>query len=241
VRQSWRVTGEEWLRHALDPALRTSRPPYEDLRTELRALTEADALSEDEASSAHARLDQDEQDRSTIVRRRTEQAFAEPRGDAVAQDSLREVLTPERPLGEINDVTVVLMRVELWTSRLIVRLEALQSALTDALDASFGAEWQAWETGWIERRAEMEAEGENLRWPQQPSVSRLGRLPLSVADDLGTRFHAIGTATGGSGHPWRSEWRLEPGVPTAASVLRIGLEDGAPARESVELALLSQS
>jgi hypothetical protein len=207
-----------------------SRPPYEDLSAELRALSGSDLLSKDQVSRALARLEQDEQDRSMIVRRRTERAFAEGRGDVVARDHLRWVLTPERSLGEINEVTVVLTRVELWASRLILRLEARQSALTDALDATFDTEWKAWERTWVEDRAT--AEADDLPPPEWPSVPRLSELPLSVADDVGTRYHAIGMSTGGSEHRWRSEWRLEPEVPLSAAVLRIALEDGAPARDA---------
>ncbi len=233
------VTGEEWLRRTFDPALRMSRPPYEELRTELRALSGSGVLSEDEASRALEQLDQDEHDMSMIVRRRTERAFAEARGDAATQDCLQGVLTPEHSLGEINEVTVVLMRIELWTSRLIVRVEALQNELTDALDAAFDSEYKAYDKSWVEHRAA--AEADDLQPPKQPSVSRLSGLPLSVADDVGTRYHAIGTATGGSEHRWRSEWRLEPGVPSSASVLRIALEDREPARECLELALPSRT
>jgi hypothetical protein len=154
------------------------------------------------------------------------------------EDRLEGLLTSEHSLGEVNEVMVVLMLVELWTSRLILRLEALPNHLTEALDATYDTEWKAWERRWVEDRAA--AEAEDLNPPKQPSAPRLSGLPLSVADDLGTRYYAIGTATGGSEHPWRSEWRLEPGVPASASVLRIALEDGKPERECIELILPSR-
>jgi hypothetical protein len=229
------VTGEEWLRHTFDPALRMSKPHYGELRVELATLLESGVLSEEEASCALVQLDEDERERWMIVGRRTDRAFAEARGDAAAQDRLEAFLTPEHALGEVDGITVVLTRVELWTSRLIVRLEALQNRLTDALDATFDTEWKAWERRWIEDRSA--AEAEDLPPPEQPSVPRLSGLPLSVADDLGSRYHAIGTATGGSEHPWRSEWRLEPGVPPSASALKVTLEDGEPTRQSLELAV----
>jgi hypothetical protein len=40
------VTGEEWLRQTFDPALRTSKPPYGELRTELGALALEDGKAE---------------------------------------------------------------------------------------------------------------------------------------------------------------------------------------------------
>jgi hypothetical protein len=238
VRQGMWVTGEEWLRHTFDPALRTSKPPYEQLRTELGALSESGVLAENEASRAGARLDEDECDRRAIVRRKTERAIAKARSSGGAQDRLEGLLTPERPLGEVDGITVVVMRIELWTSRLVLRLEALQNQLTDALDATFDMEWKAWERHWVEDRAA--AQAEDRPPPEQASVSRLSELPLSVADDVGTRYHALGTATGGP-HPWRSEWRLEPGVPSSASLLRIALEDGEPDRERLGLVLPSRT
>ncbi len=238
VRQDTCVTGEEWLRDTFDPALRLSRPPYKELRAELAALLESGVLSEDDASRALERLDQDEHDMGMIVRRRTERALAEAKGEA-DQDRLEGLLTPERPLGEVNQLTFVVMRVELWTSRLILRLDARQKKLTDALDAAFDSEYKAYDKRWVEHRAA--AEAEDLQMPEQPSVPRLRGLPLSVMDDVGTRYHAIGTAIGGSEHRWRSEWRLEPGVPPSASVLRIALEDGEPETECVELALPSRT
>jgi hypothetical protein len=234
MRQCMCVIGEEWLRRTFDSALRTSRPPYEELRTDLRALSVSGVLSEHEAARARERLDEDERDRQMIVRRHTERVRAEARRVGV-EDRLEGLLTPGLPLGEVDGITVVVMRVELWASRLILRLEGLQNQLTDALDATFDTEWKAWERRWVEDRAA--AEAGDVPPPRQPSVSRLDGLPLSVADDVGSRYHAIGGATGGSEHPWRSEWRLEPGVPPAARVLNIALEDGEPARECLALTL----
>jgi hypothetical protein len=227
------VTGEEWLRHTFDPALRTSKPRYEELRAELRALSESGVLSEDEASRARVRLDEGERDKRVIVRLRHERAVSQASRMGGDQDRLEGLLTPERPLGELDGITVVVMLVELWSRRLVLRLEALCNELTDAFDATFEREWKAYESRWVHHRAA--AEAEDLQPPKQPSVSRLSGLPLSVADDVGTRYHAIGTATGGSEHPWRSDWRLEPGVPRSATVLRIGLEGGEQERGCLEL------
>jgi hypothetical protein len=237
VRQDTCVSGEEWLRDTFDSALRTSKPPYEALRTEIQALSESGVLSDEEASRARVRLDEDERDTHMLVRRRSERGGPYVNG-VRGGDRLEGELAPERPLGEVDGITVVVTRIELWTSRLIVRLEALQNQLTDALDATYDTEWKAWERRWVEDRAA--AEAEDLTPPEQPSAPRLSGLPLSVADDVGTRYHAIGTATGGSEHPWRSEWRLEPGVPASASVLRIALEDGKPERKCIELVLPSR-
>ena len=231
------MTGEEWLRHTFDPGLRTSGPPYEQLRTELEALARSGVLSKDEASRARARLDEDERDRRTIVRDAHDRAVrAASAGDP--EDRPEGVLTPVLALGEVDGITILLMRVELWRSRLILRLEARQNRRTDELDASFDIECKRWESRWVERR--VEAEAEDVPVPEQPSVSRFGGLALSVADDVGTRYHSTARATGGP-DPWRSEWRLEPGVPASARVLTVALEGGERAAGSLVLALPSRT
>lgn len=232
------MTGEEWLRGIFEPGLRTSKPPYEHLRTELGALAESGVLSNEEASRARARLDGDEHDRHMTIRRRTERAVADARHVGGPRDRLEGMLTPERQLGEIEGITIVVVLIELWSRRLVLRLEARQNDITEVLDAAFNAEWKAWESRWVDHRAA--AEAEDVPPPEQPSVSRLSGLPLSVADDVGTRYHAIGTATGGP-YPWRSEWRLEPGVPSSARSLRIALENGASGGECLEFALPSRT
>jgi len=92
MRQCMCVTGEEWLRRTFDPALRTSKPLYEELRTELGALSDSGVLSEDEASRARVRLDEDERDWHMIVRQRTERAIHASRV-GVAEDRLEGLLT----------------------------------------------------------------------------------------------------------------------------------------------------
>lgn len=170
---------------------------------------------------------------------RAERLHASP-VDAAA-DRLEGVLEPEHPLGEVDGIAVVVMLVELWTSRLMLRLEAQRNQLTDALDETYDTEWKAFEGIWVERRGGKEIEEDyDPRPPEQASVSRLNGLPLSVTDDVGTRYHVIATATGGSEHPWRSVWRLEPAVPPSANMLRIALEGGEREWQSLELALPSR-
>ena len=131
------------------------------------------------------------------------------------------------------------MLVELWTSRLILRLEACR--------ISSQTRWTPHSTrsgklgSAVGLRTALQRKPKTCHRPSKPSVPRLSGLPLSVADDVGTRYHFIGRATGGSEHPWRSEWRLEPGAPSSASVLRIALEDGEPEKERLELALPSRT
>lgn len=216
------MTGDDWLRRVFDPALRTTNPPYSELRGAVRALSECGGLSAQAAERATQQLEDAEGERHSLVRTRTER-LGPPRSHAApAHGRLEALLTPGRALGDADGITVVLVLAELWTSRLVLRLEALQNELTDALDATYDREWKAYSDAWTAaRKSGIEGPDQS---PEQPSVPRLNGLPLSVSDDLGTRYHTVGSATGGSDAPWRSEWKIEPGVPAGASELTIALE-----------------
>ncbi|MGO8907369.1 MAG: hypothetical protein ACLQMH_17350 [Solirubrobacteraceae bacterium] len=230
------MTGEEWLRGPFDQALRRSNPPLKELRGAVRALSECGQLAEESVSDANARLDETEGERHAIVRSRAERVRPPGSHAQPPRDRLEGLLTPGRPIADVDGITVVLVLVELWTSRVTLRLEALRNALTDALDAEYDAEWRAYQERWSGRPSSAYHHEDDDGPPDQPSVARLGGLPLSLADDVGTRYHAVSGATGGP-DPWRSEWRLEPGVPTSATVLTLGLEEGESEPQRVELVL----
>lgn len=216
------MTGDDWLRRVFDPALRTSNPPFAELRGAVRALSDCGGLSAEAAGQASRRLDEAEGERHILVRKRSERVGPPASHAAPAHGRLEALLTPGRPLGDADGITVVLVLAELWTSRLVLRLEAMQNELTDALDATYDREWKDYQERW--RVARKDGREGPDRSPEQPSASRLTGLPLSVSDDLGTRYHALASATGGSDTPWRSEWRVEPGVPASARELTIALE-----------------
>lgn len=229
------MTGAQWLERVFDPALRTSKPPFAELRGGLEALSRCGDLSEEQFLRASGRLAEVEGERSVFVRRQA--GWIGPPGShaAPAHDHLEALLTPAHRLGDVDGVTVMVVLVELWTSRLLLRLEALRNELTDALDAAFEDQRKAYEEHWRAYRDGVELE--EPEFPQQPSVYRLSNLPLSISDDAGTRYHALATATGGSEHPWRSEWRVQPGVPSSASMLAFALEGGQMQRQHLELSL----
>lgn len=228
------MTGEQWLERVFDPALRTSSPPFKKLHGALRALSECGALSEAKFIRASERLDEAEGERHIFIRRRAERIGAPGSHAAPAHDRLEALLTPAYSLGDVDGITVVVVLLELWTSRLLLRLEALPNELTDALDGAFEDERKAYEEHWRAYRDGVETEEPQL--PEQPSALRLSELPLSISDDVGTRYHALATATGGP-HPWRSEWRIEPGTPASATVLRIALEGERSERQQLEITL----
>jgi hypothetical protein len=55
------------------------------------------------------------------VRQHSERAFSHARRAGGAEDRVEGLLKPEHPLGEVDGITVVVMLVELWTSRLVVQ------------------------------------------------------------------------------------------------------------------------
>lgn len=72
--------------------------------------------------------------------------------------------------------------------------------------------------------------------PQQPGA-RLSDLPLSVSDDVGTRYLSQVRSSGGSGTEWLSQWRFEPGAPLAASTLMIAIEGDKTEGQAIDLQL----
>ncbi|MGH2833226.1 MAG: hypothetical protein ACRDK2_10675, partial [Solirubrobacteraceae bacterium] len=142
------MTGEQWLERVFDPALRTSKPPFQELHGALRALSDCGMLSEAEFLSANERLNGVEGEQRLFIRRRAERIGAPGSHAAPARDRLQALLTPAHPLGDVDGITVVVVLVELWTSRLLLRLEALRNELTDALDAAFEGERKAYEEHW---------------------------------------------------------------------------------------------
>jgi hypothetical protein len=228
------VTGETWITQTLGRALRTSNPRYEDLREELVALVGAGTLTREQASHAGTLIETDERNRSAVARQAHERRLLPPAAD---DERLEATLQPDCCLVEVGGVTVALACVELWTHRLNLRLEVRRSRVTDELDAKFDADFEAFERIWVQDRASIGAG--DVRPPDQPGTPLLSisALPLSVSDDLGSRYHAFRSSTGGE-HRWRSDWTLEPAVPPAATALKIALETN-PTRERspVELTL----
>jgi hypothetical protein len=153
----------------------------------------------------------------------------------IPHDRLEAVLAPACPLADVGGLTLALVSVELWTSGMFVRLAVLRNSVSDDLDA----EHEASMTQWAETRRAGAGEPENLPPPDQPG-ERLLRLPLTLSDDLGTRFESRSRSASGTGTEWRSEWRFEPGVPRTASRLTIALQ-GTDGRQHVHELALAES
>ncbi len=221
------MTGAEWLERVFDAALRSDDPAvHPGLVGALRALRDCGVLDDSEVREAQARLDA------------RFEWLADPEIDVPAHasrsthDALEAVLAPARPVADVDGLTVVLIAVELWTSGLILHLAGLRSAITDELDV----EYQAAMAHWVTLADEAQATGARVPAPHAPG-ERLTRLPLTVADDVGTRYEAVGRQGGGSGSEWRSQWQLTPGVPAAATRLRVAVDGPGGEGSVLDLAL----
>jgi hypothetical protein len=223
-------------RAVFDPSLRLSKPNFGELRGALQALSDCGVLLPQSAASATKQLDLREQERQELVRRRSIISEGPTIVARNASEHLQVSLSPNQRLGVSGGLTIVLTGVWLWSTRLVLRMEAEQNELTRSLDAVYDAAVKRYEERWRAHRAGAPMDDEELAPPDQPSVERLGSLPLSVSDNLGNAYHALGTATGGP-HQWRSEWRLEPAVPSSATQLEIALASLGPNRQCVTLAL----
>ncbi|HEX7300411.1 MAG TPA: hypothetical protein VF257_15540 [Solirubrobacteraceae bacterium] len=230
------MTGAEWLERVFERALRVGDPAaYPEVLGALRALGACGVLSGETATDAERRLNERFEWPPPTPPDRSLPDVAPPGSRAAAaHDQLEAVLAPARPLADVDGLTIVLVSVELWTSGLLVRLAALRNALSDELDANYGASMMLWAETRQERGPEPEVP--HVPVPLQPG-DRLLRLPLTLFDDVGTRFSSRSRSAGGTGAEWHSEWRFEPGVPQTASRLTIALEGDDGHRYVQELAL----
>ena len=221
------MTGAEWLRRVFDAALRSNDPAvHPELVGALRALRDCGVLDDNEVREAQARLDA------------RFEWLADPEIELPARaalgthDALQAVLAPARPVADVDGLTVVLVAVELWTTGLVLHLAGLRSAVTDELDV----EYQTAMAHWVTLADAAQAMGDRVPAPHAPG-ERLTRLPLAVADDVGTRYEADARQGGGSGSEWRAQWHLTPGVPAAATRLRVSVDGAGDEGSVLDLAL----
>ncbi len=129
-----------------------------------------------------------------------------------ARDELVTVLAPASRLAEVEGVEVLLVSVEIWKRGIVVHLAGLESELTDRLLR--------------EHQALMARFGGIDPTPTEvpePPYAVLGRMPLTIADDVDTVYLPSSSSSGGGETTWRTEWHFEPGVPEGASRLDVAI------------------
>ena len=126
-------------------------------------------------------------------------------------NELIAVHAPAARLAEVEGVEVLLLSVELWRNGIFVHLAGRESELTDRLLRQHKALMDRW--GRDPNPTEV---------PEQPGEI-LGRMPLTIADDIGTGYFPHSRSTGGTGTEWRADWQFEPGVPAGASRLTVAI------------------
>jgi hypothetical protein len=121
------------------------------------------------------------------------------------------VAAPIHPLGTLDGITMLLITVEAWPDSVVVRVAGLPNERTASLEAEYRRAIEAW--------AAARGEGGPTRPPREPGAAALGRLGLTIRDDLGTPYRVAAGSTGGTGSEWRGEWVFRPGPPSAVTDL----------------------
>jgi hypothetical protein len=137
-----------------------------------------------------------------------------------ARDELRTVLAPATLLAEVEGVEILLLSVELWRSDIRVQLAGLADQLMERRLRQHRELIESW------------GRDPNPTEPPERPEEMLGRLELTIADDLGTTYLPSSGGYGATDHQWRAEWTFEPGVPAEATRLTIAVGD-----DAAELAL----
>lgn len=167
----------------------------------------------DELGVEHALLSNDAYGEITRARAREEEEAREAEGRIA-------VYEPGAVLGEVDGVPIVLQKVGLYTDHLRVHLIGRQNEITEELDRTLRAEFEAW----IPRLREARAAGRPDPPPPATPAERLVRHPLRLTDDIGTEYRVGRQSWGGSETEWEAQARFSPSAPAGATTLTIGLD-----------------
>lgn len=118
------------------------------------------------------------------------------------------ILTPLETVAELGELEVALLSVELWPQQTVVRLAGLVDDPI-AEEHEHGARLDAWAHA-----------GRQGPIPTEPDDC-LGRLELSLADDVGSELRLRVKSYGGSGRLYRADWFFEGGVSELATTLEV--------------------
>lgn len=116
------------------------------------------------------------------------------------------VAAPVRPLATLDGITMLLVTVEAWPDSVVIRVAGLPNERMAAIEAEYQQAIEAWAA------ARSEKTGPS-RPPREPGAAALGRLGLTIRDDLGTPYRVAAGSAGGTGTEWRGEWVFRPGPP----------------------------
>lgn len=209
------VRGDEWLAQVFEPRLSSGgRSRRAELTGAVDALAACGVLSRDQAAKARRRLARyyPTSSRATVPGR----AVSQGREDG--HEWLETVAAPAADLGCFQGVDVLLVSIELWSSKIVVRLAAQRDAVTASLDAEYAQALERWSVH-TTTLGRAHTDGP----PSEPGASLL-HLPLSIVDDRGASYEAGRRSAGGTGSEWQSEWAFTPGAAPEARWLHVRLE-----------------
>jgi hypothetical protein len=222
------VDGDHWLATVFTPLLaRESLAHTKDaeiLRGQLCALHDCEVLDDRVFADALARLDGAiDAARGSAALSMISSDDAHPVPEVVLPEPialLRRVVAVGAGLAVVDGMPVIVTSVELWDNRVYVFVAGLSTAETERRHQQHDDDFNAWLR---ERRAGRSGPG--TLGPPEPWGIDAGHFRLH--DDVGTEYRFISGSSGGSR---RSDWRLEaaytPGVPDAATRLRLEFGDG---------------
>jgi hypothetical protein len=135
------------------------------------------------------------------------------------------VVAPNMIVGETRSgIAIKLLSVELWETRLVIRLGAIEDGETAAAELEFRTALSIWDR-----------QGGGKR-PPAPDFALMGAdaMPVIVAADNGEGYDFGAAQVGGDHRAWSAEWIFEPGVSDA--VRRLTVSVGGVGEVTVELA-----
>jgi hypothetical protein len=129
---------------------------------------------------------------------------------------LPRVVGPIRTLFTREGIEIALISVELWPSRLVVRLAALPNEISDERRREHEVEFERWGKIRVERGKA--AAGDP---PEGPGTTLLRPLEIEVEDDAGTIYMPRSGNTGGSGSEWHGDWFFTADMPRSVGRLTV--------------------
>lgn len=131
------------------------------------------------------------------------------------------VFTPVTPIASAGGVTMLLVSVEVWATKIAVCMDGELDPVTGRVEVAeeFTAPWNSWEH-------EVRQTPNPHRRPPEPACQMLFGHPhasLQITDDVGTDYRFTSGHVGGTGTEWRLEQHVTPAPAEGATTLTLTL------------------
>jgi hypothetical protein len=154
--------------------------------------------------------------------------------DGSRRIALTRVLAPIIPLADAAGVTLIVVSIELWLDKIVVRSAARPSV-------PWTAERRQAELNYSRDRARARVRGEMPPLPPDPDWSALEGTEVRLRDDVGTYYRPHGGGGSGTDGEWRMTGSFTPAPPANATRLflaaaRLGIHEPPVHEVAVDLA-----